>query len=52
MSKICFPDSFHLGPRFLKTIQSHKGEIGVLVLMKVIFGPHPKAGLVAGGPNL
>ena len=34
-----FLDIFGLHPQFLKVLQSHTGEMGVLLLMNVTFGP-------------
>lgn len=41
---IYFSDIFGFHPEFLKILQTHKGELGVLFLMKVTFGLHPRVG--------
>lgn len=35
MTKIYFPDIFGLHPQSLKMLQSHKSDMGVLLLMKL-----------------
>ena len=44
MTKIYFSDIFGFHPQFLKMLQSHKSEVGVLLLIKITFGPHPRMG--------
>lgn len=41
MTKMYFSDILGLYPLFLKMLQRQKGEMGVLLLMKVTFGSHP-----------
>lgn len=52
MTKINSSDIFELHPPFSKTLNSHKGEMGVLLLKKVTCGPYPKvrAGCQEGQP--
>lgn len=45
MTNIYFSDIFHLHPQFLKMLHSHKGEISILLLMKVTSGTHPRVGV-------
>lgn len=40
MTKIYFSDISGLHPQFLKMLQSHKGEVNDLVLMKVTYAPY------------
>ena len=44
MTKMYLSDIFGLHPQFLKTFQSHEGEMGILLLMQVTIGPHPRVG--------
>lgn len=44
MAKIYFSDISDFHPQFLKMLQSHKSEVGVLILIKVPFGSHPRMG--------
>lgn len=44
MTQIYFSDIFGLHSQFLKMLQSHKGEMDVLLLIKATFGSHPRAG--------
>lgn len=48
---IYFSHMFGLYSHFQKMLQSHEGAIGVLLLMKVICGPHPRWGLVTRRTN-
>lgn len=47
MTNIYFSDIFHLHPQFLKMLHSHKGEISVLLLMKVTSESYKGQWLVA-----
>ena len=40
--QIYFSDIFGVHPQFMKTLQSQKGEIDVLLLLKVTYGPPQK----------
>lgn len=44
MTRTHFSDILGLHPQLLKTLQSHKGEIGVLLLNEGDLCPHPRAG--------
>lgn len=44
MTKIYFSEISGLHPQILKMLQSHRREIDVSLLMKVIFEVHPRGG--------
>lgn len=44
MTKIYFLDIYGLHPQLKKKLQSHKREMGVLLLMKMTFRPRSRAG--------
>lgn len=44
VTKIYFSDLSGLHPQFLKILHCHEGEMGVLLLTRLIFGSHPMSG--------
>lgn len=45
---IYFLDIFGLHPQFLNMLQSRKGEVDVLLVIWMTFGPHPRMGVIRG----
>lgn len=51
MIKLYFSDIFSLYPLSLKSLQSHKSEVGVFLLIKMTLDPTQGWGLVARRTN-
>lgn len=52
MTEIYFSDMSGRKAQFLKILQSHKGAMGVLLLMKLTFGATQGQGWLPGGPAM